>query len=540
MRIRSRRASSPVWVVAVAAALTIAWGGAVALAAEEEPGDPPPIEGIVYDGVLTVTFSADADGFGFATGDPLPDAEVLVVASVADAAVKVDRIAWTGDDGVAVLEELPRPETGGPAVSLDVVAEWRSETPRVDGCIDVDAFIGDATVDGGPSVAVGLAGAPTSWTDCGEPSPEPEPGLAWDASLVVTFLDADGAPIGGADVTLIGERPGAEGETTSFYKTAGTTEADGAATFADLPRATDEADAEGVSWWVEALASDATDVDGCAYGAVLQGGTRIEDPVAGGQTATITAEATEPEWGACEEPGEGAPVVTVVALGLPDDGTDGGGASPEPVPSDDPTATAEPGDGGADGNGSGSTDPAAALAPAAVAGGWVEATQTRADGASWSAGEVELVDGVAEVRVQAWGAAPVTSSLVIRVQGPYLRSETDGDCTVDIVLAGETTVEASFATDPPDAVEVELVETRVEAGCGGSTPPVDATDGEGTGGPDKGGDGSELPATDAARAAIAPSGADVGGGPGLAIALGLGGLVAGIGATFVRRRTARA
>jgi hypothetical protein len=414
MRIRSRRASSPVWVVAVAAALTIAWGGAVALAAEEEPG---------------------------------------------------------------------------------------------------------------------------------EPSPEPEPGLAWDASLVVTFLDADGAPIGGADVTLIGERPGAEGETTSFYKTAGTTEADGAATFADLPRATDEADAEGVSWWVEALASDATDVDGCAYGAVLQGGTRIEDPVAGGQTATITAEATEPEWGACEEPGEGAPVVTVVALGLPDDGADGGGASPEPVPSDDPTATAEPGDGGADGNGSGSTDPAAALAPAAVAGGWVEATQTRADGATWSTGEVELVDGVAEVRVQAWGAAPVTSSLVIRVQGPYLRSETDGDCTVDIVLAGETTVEASFATDPPDAVEVELVETRVEAGCGGSTPPpVDATDGEGAsaGGPDKGGDGSELPATDAARAAIAPSGADVGGGPGLAIALGLGGLVAGIGATFVRRRTARA
>jgi hypothetical protein len=382
----------------------------------------------------------------------------------------------------------------------------------------------------------------------GEPSPEPEPGLAWDASLVVTFLDGDGAPIGGAAVTLLAERPGAEGETTSFDKAAGTTEADGTATFADLPRATDEAGA-GVSWWVEALASDAADVDGCAYGRILRGTTTIEDPLAGEQTVTITAEATEPEWGACEEPGEGAPVVTVVALGLPEDGTDGGGPSPAPVPSDDPTATAEPGTGTGDGDADGSTDPAAQLAPAAVSVGWVGATQTRADGATWSTGEVELVDGVAEVRVQAWGVAPATSTLVIRVQGPYLRSEIEGDCTVDIVLAGETTVEASFATDPPRQVEVELAETRVEAGCGGSTPPpVDATDGEGAGagGPDNGGGGSELPATDTAATAAQPAatapGGTVGDAPALAIALGLGWLVAaGIGlARVVRRRTARA
>ena len=214
-----------------------------------------------------------------------------------------------------------------------------------------------------------------------------------------------------------------------------------------------------MTWAVGASAFAAEIVDGCELGRELRADATVEGPVAGVQALQLTAAAADPGWGACDEPGDDAPVVTIVAIGLPRRASAAPGSGSGDGSSVEPGAT----DGSTGGEGSDQT------ATTAVTGEWARVTQTRADGATWTSGDVELVDGMAEIRVQAWGTAAETSTLVVEVQGPYLRSGTEDGCSYDVVLAGEATVEAALGSDPPAPIEVALAETRLETGCAGST-----------------------------------------------------------------------
>jgi hypothetical protein len=432
-----------------AAALLCAASVGTALGADppDEPKpEPEPItlpSGVTTDAIVTIHFNEPAD----AGGDPIADAGVTLFVSRSGEIIQV--FAGTTDaDGTAVFEGVARATDGGDPVTGAATASTFGDLPGVDEgeCVIVDGWSGwSADVDVAVATTIDIEAVADSIEICsggggtGGGGGELPDGVLADATLTVTVVDADDAPLAGASVSIMALLD-ESGE--GFWKAYAETDADGRAIFETLPRADDGGPA--VSWWIDAWAGTSTEIDGCVFATTWFGSTTLA--ATAGETAVELATEAGEAYGECADPGEGAPVLRGVVLG-PDE------------------------------------------APLAGASGYL--SMLRADGATWARYDITTADdGTFEVPIHAWGTADAPAMLVLEFRGEVTRTEPDGDCETAFGLLAAFSGEVALAEGgEPEPLSMTAADGEFGTVCAEEPPRSDTGAEGGAGG---------LPATDEA------------------------------------------
>lgn len=381
---------------------------------------------VAWDGVMTVGVTYPADAGGGPIEGAVVDVEVRLVGEPFFFV-----IGTTGIDGLATFDTFPYPIGDGVDLAIDIVATYFPDPPAPGTCGEAEGYVGAiGGLVAAATLELTIEATPT-WREVCTPDDGLPDGVLADGELVVTVRHDDGDPFVGALVGVIASLSGDKG---GLAKIQAPTDENGDATLTGLPRP--DVGGPDVTWLIDASPRRVTMVDGCESIRTWYGSAEVA-AAAGTSSVQITLTENVPQWGACEAPPDGSPIL--VGWILDEDGL-----------------------------------------PFAVEAASI--LQMRPGGGGWFAPLSVDADGRFEAPVHAWGTVEEPSGVQISARSPVIGEVRDGDCVSVLALIADQGFSLALSVGAPELPTIVAHPVQVQQWCdtdegpGESAPPVPATD----------------------------------------------------------------